>query len=173
MKLNAYYSQSKLIFSSREALAFSFNKKNGQWATVVHLTDTNDEFLPDDNTPHYLKTLDNSLLGETTLNFNWFNDIGELDVLSPEVETELDNPPKVPFIGAKDIYTSEFFGVIQLETVRQNKAFEHVLTETEIAEIENVSNNTSRISNKTVIDLDELISKTIDAIRSQVLKTII
>lgn len=42
-----------------------------------------------------------------------------------------------------------------------------------VEEIENVSNNTSRISNKTVIDLDELISKTIDAIRSQVLKTII
>jgi hypothetical protein len=127
MKLNAYYSQSKLIFSSREALAFSFNKKNGQWATVVHLTDTNDEFLPDDNTPHYLKTLDNSVLGETTLNFNWFNDIGELDVLSPE---------------------------------------------TEMVEIKNVSHNTSKISNKTVIDLDGLISKTIDAIRSQVLQDI-
>jgi hypothetical protein len=172
MKLNAYYSQSKLIFSSREALAFSFNKKNGQWATVVHLTDTNDEFLPDDNTPHYLKTLDNSVLGETTLNFNWFNDIGELDVLSPETETGLDNPPKVPFIGAQDIYTGEFFGVIPLETVRQNKAFDHTLTETEMVEIKNVSHNTSKISNKTVIDLDGLISKTIDAIRSQVLQDI-
>lgn len=172
MKLKAYYFQSKLIFSSREVLAFSFNKKDGQWAIQVHLTDTNDEFLPDDNTPHYLKTLDNSVLGETTLNFNWFNDIGELDVLSPENETGLENPPKVPFIGAQDIYTGEFFGVIPLETVRQNKAFEHTLTETEIAEMTNVSNNTSKISNQMVINLDELISKAIDAIRSQVLQTI-
>lgn len=172
MKLKAYYFQSKLILSSREALVFSFNKKDGQWATEVYLTDTNDEFLPDDNTPHYLKTLDNSVLGETTLNFNWFNDIGELDVLSPETETGLDNPPKVPFIGAQDIYTGELFGVIPLETVRQNKAFEHTLTETEMAEMTNVSNNTSKISNQTVINLDELISKTIDAIRSQVLQDI-
>lgn len=172
MKLKAYYFQSKLILSSREALVFSFNKKDGQWATEVYLTDTNDEFLPDDNTPHYLKTLDNSVLGETTLNFNWFNDIGELDVLSPETETGLDNPPKVPFIGAQDIYTGELFGVIPLETVRQNKAFKHALTETEMAEMTNVSNNTSKISNQTVINLDELISKTIDAIRSQVLQDI-
>ena len=171
MKLNAYAFQSKLIFSSREALVFSFNKKDGQWATDVHLTDTNDEFLPDDNTPHYLKTLDNSVLGETTLNFNWFN-YGELDVLSPDTKTGLDNPPKVPFIGAQDIYTGEFFGVVLLETVRQNKAFEHTLTETEMAEIENVSNNTSKISNKAVIDLDKLINKAIDAIRSQVLLAI-
>lgn len=171
MKLKAYYFHSKLIFSSRETLVFSFNKKDGQWATQVHLMDTNDEFLPDDNTPHYLKTLDNSVLGETTLNFNWFN-YGELDVLPPDTKTGLDNPPKVPFIGAQDIYTGEFFGVILLETVRQNNAFEHALTETEMAEIENVSNNTSKISNKAVIDLDKLINKAIDAIRSQVLLAI-
>lgn len=173
MKLKAYYFQSKLIFSSREALVFSFDKKDGQWATQVCLADTNDEFLPDDNTPHQLKTLDNSVLGEaTTLNFNWFNNIGELDVLSPDAETGLDNPPKVPFIGANDIYTGEFFGVIPLAVVRQNNAFEYALTEAERAEIANVSNTTSKISSDTVINLDELIDKAIEAIRSQVLQNI-